>query len=273
MKSLNIQSIRIDGATQSRVEINNAVVSEYAYAIKDGAEFPPVVVFNDGADHWLADGFHRWHAHKQAGKASIAAEVHLGSARDAVLYSLGANGTHGLNRTNADKRKAVETMLKDSEWAKWSDRKIAETCGVGHTFVSAIRKPEVAAKQQANRDTSAKKRSKVESDSTTPAKPEASPAKEEPKPEAEPAYGELDAANETIGDLQAMLAVSNLGDVSAEDKTQAANLIAELRREVKNLTLDLEAVTRSRDQLQNERAELMKQCQSYQRRLKSIDRN
>ncbi len=59
MKSINIKSIRVDGGTQSRVEINNDIVSEYAALIKDGAEFPPVVVFNDGADNWLADGFHR----------------------------------------------------------------------------------------------------------------------------------------------------------------------------------------------------------------------
>ena len=85
MKKINIKTIRIDGGTQSRVEINNEIVTEYAEAIKAVAEFPAVVVFNDGADSWLADGFHRFHAHNQAGKTSISADVRTGTARDAVL--------------------------------------------------------------------------------------------------------------------------------------------------------------------------------------------
>lgn len=143
MKKLNLNAIRIDGGTQSRVEINNEAVSDYAEALKVGIEFPAIVVFHDGADHWLADGFHRYHAHKQAGKASILADVRDGTVRDAVLYSLGANCTHGLRRSNADKRKSVATLLADPEWAKWSDRKIAELCGVTHPFVAGIRAPKV----------------------------------------------------------------------------------------------------------------------------------
>lgn len=140
MKKINVKTIRIDGGTQSRVEINNEAVADYAEAIRAGVEFPPVVVFHDGADYWLADGFHRYHAHNQAEKASIAADVRDGTKRDAVLYSLGANAAHGLRRTNADKRKAVETVLRDAEWVTWSDRKIAEICGVGAPLVGDVRK-------------------------------------------------------------------------------------------------------------------------------------
>jgi ParB-like chromosome segregation protein Spo0J len=143
MKKLNINSIRIDGGTQSRVEINNETVSDYAEAVKVGIEFPPVVVFHDGADNWLADGFHRFHAHKHAGKASIAADILQGSVRDAILYSLAANGTHGLRRSNADKRKSVQTLLTDPAWSEWSDRKIADACGVTHPFVANLRRPAV----------------------------------------------------------------------------------------------------------------------------------
>ncbi len=127
MKTINIKTIRIDGGTQSRVEINNEIVTEYAEAIKAGSEFPAVVVFNDGVDNWLADGFHRFHAHNQAGKASIAVDVRPGTVRDAKLFSFGANGRHGQRPTNADKRKSVSEMLADSEWAKWSQERIAKT--------------------------------------------------------------------------------------------------------------------------------------------------
>ena len=41
------------------------------------------------------------------------------------------NADHGKRRSNADKRRAVEMMLKDSEWGKWSDREIAAKCAVG----------------------------------------------------------------------------------------------------------------------------------------------
>ena len=140
IKKIKITGIRIDGGTQSRAELNQATVSEYAEAMTDGAKFPPVVVFFDGADHWLADGFHRYFGTKQIGALDIDADVREGTKRDAILFSLGANAIHGLRRSNADKRKAVETLLNDTEWSKWSDRKIAEACGVGAPLVGGVRK-------------------------------------------------------------------------------------------------------------------------------------
>ncbi|MFV9474669.1 hypothetical protein ACM5Q9_09645 [Advenella sp. RU8] len=162
--TLNISEVRIDGKTQSRVEMNNEVITEYANAVQEGAEFPPIHVFFDGAVWWLADGFHRFHAHKQAGKDIIKAIVTQGTQRDAVLYSVGANASHGLRRTNADKRKAVMTLLEDSEWAGWSNREIARQCGVSDKFVAAVRDPITAKKQQKNRSDSALKGIEVRSD-------------------------------------------------------------------------------------------------------------
>jgi hypothetical protein len=66
--------------------------------------------------------------------------VHQGTARDALLFALGSNTTHGLRRTPADKRRAVEVMLRDEEWAKWSDREIARLCDLSHAFVSGVRR-------------------------------------------------------------------------------------------------------------------------------------
>lgn len=136
---IRISEINIGGGTQPRCEIDEALVSEYAEAMANGAEFPPIVVFNDGITHWLADGFHRTHAARRAGLEEIAADVRSGTKRDAVLFSVGANAAHGKRRTNADKRKAVETLLKDEEWSQWSDREIARRCGVTHPLVSKVR--------------------------------------------------------------------------------------------------------------------------------------
>lgn len=88
---------------------------------------------------WLADGFHRVAAAKQAGLADIEAIVHDGGRREALLHAVGANARHGLRRTNADKRRAVEMMLADPEWCARSDNWIAGKCGVSHTFVGTVR--------------------------------------------------------------------------------------------------------------------------------------
>jgi hypothetical protein len=142
MTTISIASVRIDGGTQSRVAMNDAVVSEYAAMLDADANFnfPAIVVFDDGEFHWLADGFHRLAAHKRAGRSQIEVEVREGDQRDAIMFSLTANAAHGLPRTNADKRKAVRIVLDDPEWSKQSDREIARQCAVSNDFVSRMRR-------------------------------------------------------------------------------------------------------------------------------------
>jgi hypothetical protein len=144
-----LASIRIDGGTQPRTAISEETVANYAEHMRGlAAQFPPIVVFFDGVDHWLADGFHRYHAGQQIGRKKLAAIVHEGTRRDAVLFAACANQTHGLQRTNADKRKAVLTLLDDEEWRTWSAREIARRCGVSSTLVDDL-KAEHAASLQA----------------------------------------------------------------------------------------------------------------------------
>jgi len=138
MTTLKLEEIRIDGGTQSRAALNDEAVADYAAIIREGADFPPVVVFHDGKHYWLADGFHRWHAYRTAGATEITADVREGTKRDAVLFSVGANTDHGLRRTNADKRSAVMVLLNDEEWSKKPETWIAETAGVSRTLVRAI---------------------------------------------------------------------------------------------------------------------------------------
>lgn len=277
MKTINIKTINIGtGELQSRAAINNDIVSEYAEAIKAGAEFPAVVVFNDGAENWLADGFHRFHAHNQAGKTSILADVRQGTMRDAILYSLGANGTHGLNRTNADKRKAVTTMLNDAEWANWSDGAIAKACSVSAMTVGRIRAEMTPISNKvidAPTTRTVERNGKTYEQNTANigkvAAPEVKPAPTEPTPVVAPEdeYTELDAAQDQIQELQSMLAVANMGEVAPEDKDQAKNLIAELRAEIKRLTELNRALTISRDTFQNQVAEMQKQINRQRREI------
>ena len=138
-QTLKLDEIRIDGGTQPRVAIDEQVVAEYAELYSNGVDLPPVTVFFDGATYWLADGFHRYYANKKIDCEHVFADVHQGLRRDAILHSVGANAAHGLRRTNADKRKAVLTLLEDEEWAQWSDREIARRCGVHHEMVGKQR--------------------------------------------------------------------------------------------------------------------------------------
>ena len=139
LETIVLDVIRTDGGTQPREFLNELVLSDYTEALGLGAEFPPLTLFYDGSQYWLADGFHRFFAAKKLGTGSVTAEVHQGTRRDAVLYAMGANATHGLRRTNADKRRAVFTLLKDEEWQRWSNREIARQCGVTPTFVGKLR--------------------------------------------------------------------------------------------------------------------------------------
>lgn len=139
MSTINIADIRVDGGTQSRAAIDRGVVADYADAMKDGAAFPPITVFFDGRSYWLGDGFHRYEAYAAAQVYDVPADIRQGTQRDAILFSVGANASHGLRRTNDDKRRAVLTLLNDPEWAAWSDREIARACCVTHPFVAKQR--------------------------------------------------------------------------------------------------------------------------------------
>jgi hypothetical protein len=137
---MKLTEIKVDGGLQSRSKINEEVIKEYTEVIRNGGKMPPVIVFNDGTTYHLADGWHRYFAHKQAGFADIEADIREGTRRDAVLYSVGANNSHGLRRTNADKKKAVMTLLEDFEWSEWNNAEIAKACGVSAMFVGNLRK-------------------------------------------------------------------------------------------------------------------------------------
>lgn len=140
-ESIILSHIRVDGGTQMRAALDNATVAEYADAMRRGDKFPAIKLFYDGSDHWLADGFHRLAAHKQAhGSAQpIEAIVRPGTRRDAILHAAAANADHGLRRTAADKRRAVDALLLDDEWSQWSDREIGRRTATTHPFVAKRR--------------------------------------------------------------------------------------------------------------------------------------
>lgn len=107
---------------------------------RPGAPWPrsPIDVFRVDAVLLLADGHHRLLAAQKAGRDELTARVYPGTRSDCVRFALKSNSTHGLRRSNADKRRCVELAL--AEWADISDREIARVAGVSHPFVSEVRR-------------------------------------------------------------------------------------------------------------------------------------
>jgi len=261
---LKLKDIRLDGGTQPREFINQDVVNEYADEMVESDNFPPMIVFNDGANYWLADGFHRYFANKKAGFVEVNCDVRTGTMRDAVLFSVSANAVHGLRRTNDDKRKAVMVLLEDLEWSEWSDKEIARRCNVSAMTVGRIKK-------SLSLETTEVKYTDKHGNTSTMKKPEVvnlKPLEKMVEPEDDKLQ-ELAVANQDLAEENAKLldrlALQNMAG-SEEEKNAAAETIAELRAQVKALEAELRAVKVSRDQLQSTNAEMVKQLSYWKRR-------
>lgn len=144
--TLKLSQIQRDGSCQSRASVFPAIIQEYANAMIQGAEFPPVVVFHDkDGKYWLADGHYRcaarelYAAEKGWTDCQIEVKIKNGTHRDARLYAVGCNRGHGVQRSNADKRHAVKMLLADPEWAKASTSWLAQAAGVSETLVDEVR--------------------------------------------------------------------------------------------------------------------------------------
>ncbi|MBI3162195.1 MAG: hypothetical protein HYZ23_06780 [Chloroflexi bacterium] len=259
MKTIKLTDIAIDGETQQREEINTSVVEEYAEAMRCGAKFPPVKVFFDGVRNWLADGFHRFHAHRVAEIPEIVADVADGTKRDALLYSAGANGTHGIRLTNADKRKAVGILLTDATWSEWSDNQIAKHCHVTHPFVGKIRK-ELEPKGVVTVTTKPTPKGVVTV--TTPIPDD----DDDRTAELCDTIRTLSDENDALKDRLAVEAMP----VTEEEKTAAADTIASLRTHVKTLEAELGAVKASRDTYQRENGQLKKQLAMQRKEISKL---
>ena len=181
---IDLDLVRIDGDTQPRAKIDTQAVAEYADRIEAGDELPPIDVYCDGTDYWLADGFHRWHAHSRLLRNQITCTVHKGTVEDARWHAIGANQTHGLRRTNEDKEKAVKAALAHPQGKKLSDRAIAEHVGVSNTFVGKVRSQLSTVDSSSTRTGKDGKTRKVPEKKTKvkPAEPDFD-AEEEPTPE------------------------------------------------------------------------------------------
>lgn len=263
LKTLPIDAINISGGTQSRLSIEEDYVEEIFEKMKDGVEYLPVSAFFDGKEYWLGDGFHRYHATRKNGKASIKCNVTNGLLRDAILYSKSANNDHGMRPTLQDKLNNAKEMIEDFEWGTWSNREIGRICDLSHVTIAKLRVGKAPERVKLVRN------GKVETRAANPEKQlktfdvaaPAIPATPVDDGKQQEAIDFLVQENEKLTD---QLAVQGSADPELAGKT-----IAELRDEIKQLTIELNSVKISRDQFQAENAQLKKQVVYLQKQLKA----
>jgi len=261
MTVLNIKLIRMDCGTQSRDANNQEHIDFLAEQLQNGETLPPITVVHDGLEYYLADGFHRVHAHIKIGKASIKCDVITGTLRHAIDLSGMANKTHGLNRSHATKRKQVLIYLEDFEWSELSDRAIAKKVGVSHPFVANLRAELSGNKEEPKKNPKAPKKE-------NPKAPKKDTKTPEPKvdlsEESDEMVEELIKENQRLSDQLAIKAMAG----TEEEKNLAHETIESLREELRVAKLELVAVKQSRDTFQSENAQLKKQVAMLQKQLK-----
>lgn len=272
MKELKLSDIRIDGGTQPRKELDQEMVKDYAEKMRDQVVFPPIVVFHDGSDHWLVDGFHRYFAQKSNGLVSVQVDIHNGTLRDGKLYSFGANGKHGKPPSQEDKRNSITEMLTDKEWGKWSNVQIAKIVHVASSTVARIR----VLLEESKKINKPEKKTYVDkhgNESTM----DTSNIGRKPKPQEEP--------NEEDENVQKISELSDTINVLAEENTvlrdkiavgqwnaseiekiDIEETVANLREQIRILEIDNKALRESRDMFQNRNAELIKTINSMKRK-------
>lgn len=261
---LKLEQILIDKGTQTRDEIDQKTVTEYAEVLLNKESLPPVIVFHDGINYYLADGFHRYFAHKQTKTPTIEADVINGTLRNALEYALGTNDKHGLKRSIKDKRKAVLIALDDVEWGSLTNREIAKLCRVSHTFVNSI-KEELEKPKQAKPKEPLQPRNK---DQNKPTNIDTEFTQDDRITELLVTQKELEEENTKLLDQLALKVM----DAPPEQKKMAEKTIEELRDEVKRLTAELDSMTISRDGYMRENAEMKKQLNWYKKKLQKFEK-
>lgn len=141
---LSLNQIKVDHSIQSRVETSKEFERDFAEAMLRGDQFPAITVFFDGKYYWLADGFHRYGATKQASRVNpklngARAEVRNGTRRDAIIFSAGANKEFSIRRKPEDIKKAVWMLCADKEWFGSTSTAIAKHVGCSLTTANKHR--------------------------------------------------------------------------------------------------------------------------------------
>ena len=281
---VDLSEITTDGETQARLKINQDQVNHYAGLLSDGVEFGPVVVFFDGKKKYLADGFHRYFAHRQNGLLQIEAVTIKGSLRDAQWFAIGSN-VHGLPFTTEERHANIRRCLLDAEWGKLSDRELAAHLNTSRSQVLRVRQAmegegKLETKKVGNKKKSEegkkekpKQETKEEPDLTADIVEQMGAVKTIPIDQKE---AQLQQAADTINQLEEenikLRDAIALGqwDATEIEKIDVQETLAELRQQVKLLEMETKTLRNSRDMYQMRNAELVAMVKTLQAKVKKL---
>ena len=255
MTHLPIEKIRIDGDTQPRADINKNAVEEYASLISEKVLMPPVIVYFDGKEYWLVDGFHRYFSHKKLGLTEMLVDIRNGTLREAQFFSKGAHNGRGLGHNSKDYEYIILSMVSDKEWGQLSNRALGKHVGISAMTVGRIKKK--ADVQQSPKKKTIRKGKEHTVDTTnigTIAKPTEVEQLQQKIKELTSTVNEVVEENTQIKD---QIAIGSW-DASDIEKIDVEETIKDLREQIRLLEIDNKALRESRDMFQNRNAELMK---------------
>ena len=136
-KLIDLDAITTEGS-QTRASLRREAVVDYARLLRDGARFPPAVVYSDGAALHLACGHHRRAAYRAIGRTKMPCIVRQGTRWDAVEAGIRDNQQHlGERLTRQDKRHNIRLVLR--EHPDWSDRAVGDLVGASPTTAGKVR--------------------------------------------------------------------------------------------------------------------------------------
>jgi hypothetical protein len=135
---LPLARITADRAILCRAQVDPNTIREYRALLTQGVRPPRLIVFEDGSENWLVEGFYWREAMEEAGWLTAPCLVYPGSREHAVVSAAQANFDPTLKRTQKDKRKAVHAVL--TQLPNWTDREIGRWCKVSGALVAACRK-------------------------------------------------------------------------------------------------------------------------------------
>jgi len=137
--TVSMDDVIADPRYQPRQAMSDELVIEYAEQMKQGDAFPPVKVIRLASDgkYYIADGFHRYRAHRELKRKKIDVELikDNGTHLDVLMECVQANHGHGLRRTNADKQRAIEMILSEPAYQTMGKDKIAKLARVSKPMV------------------------------------------------------------------------------------------------------------------------------------------
>jgi hypothetical protein len=140
VQTLATADLHADEPLQPREQLKRQTIDDYAtlYAEADPSEnpLPPLEVFQVEACSYVADGFHRLEAAKQAGRTQVECHVYQGTLRAAMVHAALANVQRGLPYSFGDKSRILTRFLTDPDMQTRSDRQLARQLGISNAYVS-----------------------------------------------------------------------------------------------------------------------------------------